>query len=540
MASTDDNLEPEDTRIQELLCGRWMAWLIVVGWVGFATHLSMSNPVVLLSDMFGFIERAQQLSATRAEPWVHGLYPFGYPLALRCLFQLTGDYEVAGRVISIVAGACSLLALHRIGTLAFSKSVALLGLVVCATNPLFWVWGFNSGTDMAAAACVIGAVMFGMRSERDGSIAIADVAAAGCCLGLGYLIRYTTLLALPPFVVWLALRPRDLSIRESLGNLVKRAAVFVVSFVFVSSPQLVLSTAVKGSPLWNLQASNVYFGMFGGMNWGTGWQEAVRHTSITEVVAQHPREFLAHFVRNCISVPTQTLVHYPFAFLAGAGVLICMARSMAPTTVAYSRRMLMVLVIVAFSLGVSIAFCVPRFLLCTAILLSMVAAFGFRQVVPRTAEVAGGVLVPVRWPLLLVFLAIVVHRHVIGPVLHPLLPGTLSKMETAAVIRRDGNLDPKRVLSLGYDYYDVPSATKDTFATTWFEPESLGKYSTVEGIVDQMRANDLRYLVFDDNSPKLVAWNEGHWPVSEGEWEKYFTRLSPDGAQATVLKLRNE
>lgn len=527
-------------RLRDLVLGTPMAWCVVAAWLCFALYLSASNPVVLLSDMFGFIERARQLAVTRADTWVNGLYPFGYPLVLRLLFRVTGDYEQAGRVVSIAAGACSLLALHQIGRLAYSRSVALLGLLACATNPLFVLWSVNTGTDMPAAACMLAAVMFGARADRGDRLAAGDLAAAGLCLGLGYLFRYTTLLAVPPFLVWMVIRPRDATIRESPGQTASRAAAFLLGFLAVSSPQLLVSAWVTGNPLWNEQGANVYFGMFGGMNWGTGWQEAMKHPSVFRVVADHPLAFAAHFLRNLVTVPLHVSVQYPLGFLAGAGMVLSLSRRLAPTTVVYSRRMLVLLVATAFACGVCIAFCLPRFLLGVAIVASLAAAFGFEQVVPRTAEIVGGRTVPVRGPLLAAVLVLLAWRHVVGPVLHPVMPGAHSIVETAATIRLDGNTDPHRVLALGYAYYDVPSPTKDPYSTAWFDPESLGAYATVDGIVREMRTRGFRYLVFDDDSPRLVSWAEGRWPVPREEWERHFITLSPAGARATVLKLRDD
>ncbi len=81
-----------------IVCG------ILIAWFGYAAYLFSQNPAVLLSDVFGFIVRAQQLSLVDASVRVHGFYPFGYPLLLRAAFAVTGDYEAAGRLISVIAG----------------------------------------------------------------------------------------------------------------------------------------------------------------------------------------------------------------------------------------------------------------------------------------------------------------------------------------------------------------------------------------------------------------------------------------------------
>lgn len=517
-----------------------MAGAIVAAWLVFAVFVSVRNPVVLLSDCFGFMDRARHLSLTDASAWVHGLWPFGYPLALRAVFALTGDYEQAGRLLSIGTCAASLIAVYALGACCFSRPAALLGLLVCASNPSVIVWGINTCTDMPATACAVAAVFFAARSERGGMLVERDLVTAGLFTGLGYLFRYTNLLLVPAFIVWIWARPRDDAAMDRPSLLLRRVAAFVLAFLLVSSPQMVLSTIVKGSPLWNQQAANVYFGMFGDMNWGTGWYEAAKHTSIREVILAHPRQFAAHFLRNVLSVPMQQIVQYPFAFLAAAGVVLSLDRGRAANTAQYSRRLLVVLAAVAYSLGVCLAYCLPRYLLLVAMLSSMLAGFGFEQCVPRYAVIFRSRRVPVGRPLLLLFLAMVLYRHLVVRALHPLSEDAATKIQVTQVLRDDGNTDPSSVLSLGLEYYDVVSPNKELYATTWFLPESLGKYVSVDAVVEEMKAHGQRYLVFDDKSPRLLGWPAAEWPVPLSRWEREFQVLSPAGAAATVLKLKDE
>jgi 4-amino-4-deoxy-L-arabinose transferase-like glycosyltransferase len=132
-----------------------LALATIVIWTVIGIYVTVKNPTVWLSDMFGFIPRVQTLSLHSLSGWVDGLYPFGYPLLLKSLFWLTHDYEVAGRIISLASGVVGLYLLYKLGSLTFDRKVGVLAVVFGSVNPTYLKYATVSGTDMVAMVTML-------------------------------------------------------------------------------------------------------------------------------------------------------------------------------------------------------------------------------------------------------------------------------------------------------------------------------------------------------------------------------------------------
>ncbi len=155
---------------------RRAGWTALVAAVLLAVIAGL-HPDLRFVDFIGFATRARLLP--EGSDLINPLYPVGYPAALLVGKGLLGDVLIAGKVLSVLAGAGAVWAASR-----WISPWAGLWLL-CSGAVL--TWGSTEGTDMAAAALSIGGLL-AVRS-RPGL--------AGALLGAAFLARYTAIAALP-------------------------------------------------------------------------------------------------------------------------------------------------------------------------------------------------------------------------------------------------------------------------------------------------------------------------------------------------------
>lgn len=78
----------------------------------------------------------------------------------------------------------------------------------------------------------------------------------------------------------------------------RSAAVVVGAFGLVALPQLAAGAFVAGNPLYNEQARNVWFGLYGDFNWTDNWGDIPQGVSLGQIVRDDPSAFLGHWARE--------------------------------------------------------------------------------------------------------------------------------------------------------------------------------------------------------------------------------------------------
>lgn len=153
-----------------------------VGWTALIAAallawIAAAHPSLRMVDFIGFATRARHLLG--GHDLVNPLYPVGYPGLLLLLQGLTGDVLIAGKLLSVLAGAGAVWAVSR-----WLSPWAGLWLL---SSAVLLQWGTTEGTDMAAASLTLGGLL--AARQRPGL--------AGALLGAACLARYTAIAALP-------------------------------------------------------------------------------------------------------------------------------------------------------------------------------------------------------------------------------------------------------------------------------------------------------------------------------------------------------
>ena len=488
----------------------------VIGlWSIVAAYLSWANPTVGLSDTFAFISRAENLSIHTLWPWVDGFYPLGYPLTLRCLATLVEDYVLAGRILSLLSAVLGLVIIGRLGKDLFGPSVAFVALIVCAANPVFLKHATSSGTDMPAAAFLLLGLYWVYRYRTKNKLPF--ITAAGAAMGIAYLMRYTALpVALVcAFYLWFQRLPKD-----SVNSKLRRSGFFALAFLATASPQLVLSAIQEGNPFFNLQAQNVYFGLFGEGNWGLHMHAARSAKGLHEVVSQDLNLYFKHWLFNLLLVPRIHIVRYPLHLLGYCGLLFSLKQ-----TQLRNRSTLLIVSFIAFTTTICLAFPSPRLLLFGDLILSIFAGYALLTLLPKWIHRQGKRPIPLRWPSLMAISAILLAWTLGQATIDPLPVYDRNRIEVSRTLSQHWVIESSSVLSLSFEFYLLDKPTKDRFALPWYATE-FEPYRSIEDLAQRMHKAGQRFLVFDHNAPLNVRGLERIWPFDSEQLAENFELIA--------------
>ena len=263
----------------------------------------------------------------------------------------------------------------------------------------------------------------------------------------------------------------------------------LAGFLLASAPQLIPTALEHGNPFWNRQDANVYFGMFGGMNWARGWPEAMKHEGgVVGLVREHPRAFVDNVIWNAVEVARQ-FVFLP-AVLVVPGTLLALRSRRARSTAG-----LVVGAAVVYGVALCLTFVTRRLMLPLWPASMVLAAYAVMEVRPRHVRVG-----PAQLSAPLAALAILLCSAGLRDAvrLHDWLAPTDSTRVSDA-LRRHGMTRGDEVLSFDFPYYHVGSKLAESFAMPWYFPEQETQLHTVDDVVGAMQRKGMRFLVFNDN-----------------------------------------
>jgi len=504
-------------------------YVVIAIWVEIALYISSENPTVGLSDAFGFFSRAESLSLHSISPWVNGFYPFGYPVSLMSLSMLVGDYVLAGRIISLLCGVLGLITICRLSRDLFSPSVALITVIVCCTNHAYLKYATISNTDMPAAVLLILGIYFICRYTIKNQRRF--LLAAGATVGLAYLFRYTALMVVPAVLLFFWLRPQQ---ADTWKLRLQTSLYFILAFFVAASPQLVVSLIAKANPFYNLQAQNVYFGMFGQMDWQLNWPEASKINGLSEVIFSHPGIFLDHWYHNLLG-SYRYLVDFPLEGLAFSGLLFSLKHRHAQDMV-----FLLALVLVSFTSAICLVFTNSRLLLFGNIILSIFVGYACITFLPKRLHLSFPHSLPFRAPFL-VAMSIWLTVTYTYPAIHNALPEKdRSRILVSQVIESSGVGNPLRVLSLSTYFYDMRGKVKRRFATPWWHKTDFKPYQSIEDLALRMWEADQQFLVFDHQSPRYVSGLDQIFPFDASQLARFFDHVATFPGPVHIFRLKTE
>lgn len=197
-----------------------------------------------------------------------------------------------GQFLSLTGSIGCIVAVYWILYTATRRTgLSLAGVTLLTLHPFFRFQALQEGTDMLAAGLQLLALAIVFLNKDDSRrFYILSSVAAGVLIGSAYLIRYTALLLIPIVIIFLWVKNK-----ADQRKLILSIALFTAAFGLVALPQIVASVTVTGTPFYNEQARNVWFGMYGDFNWTENWGRIPPEITLLEIVRADPQGFLSHW-----------------------------------------------------------------------------------------------------------------------------------------------------------------------------------------------------------------------------------------------------
>jgi 4-amino-4-deoxy-L-arabinose transferase-like glycosyltransferase len=486
---------------------------LLVIWIAAAIYTSVRHPLISLSDMFDFIKRAEHLTITNSEEWVHGFFPIGYPVLLRVTARVVGDYGVAGQALSIVFGVIGIWATFGLATAMFSTATGIVAVVLLMLNPWYFQYAVTSGTDMAAASLMLASTSLMANflvNNRQLYLLLS-----GMTLGFAYLMRYQALAIVPAHILAIAVHANADSapqIKKTLAGVTQFAAMFVIA----ACPQLLASLIQTGNPFFNLQAKNALQGISSTGNLTLDWLSiAQQPDSLLSVIRENPKAFFHHiYFELILFLQTARVVPYPLDFVAYAAIGLAFVNLRKATA---NINLFLVASIGCFVAAVSILRLDPRFLIFVGMLLSIYAAYGLFCVTHQGLwrfTVIGAVIA-----------LVVLHGGIRGILLAPMTEADKGRVEVSQELHSAGMRDSLEVLTFAPELYDIASPSKDEFMTPWFRYD-FPHYASIRDIAERMKHDGQRFLVYAVDAPQRVPGLDRLWPLRPDEMSAEFELIS--------------
>lgn len=304
--------------------------------------------------------------AAHAASWasvftVNGFYPFGYAFLLRLAALAAGDVFIGAKVLAVLAGAASLLVVQRLGARLHSPAVGWAAALGLALNWHFHETALLVGTDQVASLGALLAALTGVRALGEARPATRTWLAAGALTGLAALLRHTSLVLVPAFVLavawrawreWRERRGRPAAADRPAPSPGARPALLVAVLLWAAgallayAPQMALSWAQKGTPLYQEQAHNVWFGIHGNWDW-SNWRSPDQPVTMGQILREEPRAFFTHWGNETL------LGGFRYAVMTTGALPPSLARRTPRALVAAGR--LLTLAALAATLGMAVA-----------------------------------------------------------------------------------------------------------------------------------------------------------------------------------------
>ena len=273
-------------------------------------------------DFLGYAQRAQTAATAFA---VNPRTPFGYPLSLWLLSQVTGDLFVSGKLLTGFSTLGVLGLTYLLGRRLFTADIGLFAVLGLVATTLFAEHTVLVGTDMLAIACLL-ASLYLLLLETEHRLRSSIV--AGILGGLSYLVRPSAIVLVPAVLLWLWLPVVARTFSAGRRRAWRMGLVYAASFGLAILPQLILSTIHTGNPFYNNRAMDVWMDMYG--NWDWALLPEVANITLGEILLKDPWGFVFHWGKNLVVTFRTSPLDWPLALFAVPGVLALPWRAWRP------------------------------------------------------------------------------------------------------------------------------------------------------------------------------------------------------------------
>jgi hypothetical protein len=453
-----------------------LVMLIIALWYSSAHEIGTLG---VETDFYGSYE-PQARRILDGQTYTYRLNPPGYMIVLAGMSLLTGgDFFLAGKLLSVISAVLLVGLTYLLGRTLVGHAVALGAalLSLIAIIP----FSFIAATDLVGAATMVAAIWMIVRPSRRW---IVGAVLAGALAGVAFLIRQNAIfLVVGGAACLFFLAPPHLSRRARVAGI----AAFAGAWLLVTGPWLVWNARTYGGPFAGMahrQVAANFFAPRGDVYGAVSEQMGERFRSMGEVLRHDPLRLAKHYTRAVVlEYPQrlmQGLVGFPGYVFAGAGLVLLLLN--------LNRRRLAfaLLCLMGYGLLGLVGYYTRLHLFLTPALFLLVAYFLFHPALTSPMTRLGLRGHTLSWSLCIAIAAVAAYGSF-----------GYADLELAAephhLVRAAEWLRPRakpgdRIVAtkphlsyfsgLGYDYSHSP---------------------TVEGLVDDLRRNGVRYLQVSDS-----------------------------------------
>jgi hypothetical protein len=266
--------------------------------------LSLTHRASISGDFPYYVQFAEGLSLDPSTFDPMGVWPLGYPLALRALSGL-GSWQEVGSLIGFLALLTIGIASFFLLKTAYGSIPSFLGALVSVFNPAVVKYAVGQSSDLPALALAFVCIGFFVYwFKRKSNILLFF---AGIFAGLAYLARYSSLSVLLSLLLVLLLIHRPSRSFPALGGTLKTSIVngliLLAGWSIAASPQLIGSLIVHGNPLYTENGCNIALALgwnkqISGLTWLNVKDSFPQCASIFKIISDYPAEFIANYFRN--------------------------------------------------------------------------------------------------------------------------------------------------------------------------------------------------------------------------------------------------
>lgn len=267
---------------------------------------------VISNDGIGYVSAARSLASGN----IGGLTCNGFYVFLVWLFSFfTPNFEIAGRLVSVLFGSLLIVPLYLLGLEFFSRRTVLAACLVTLVWPSLLSWSCEVMTQATYTTLTVTACYLVWRMCRDETVILG--LAAGFCIGLAFLTRTEAALlffALPLVPLWIK--------RRRISAMWRPVLAYAGAIIFLCGIHILMLRVYTGS--WQLSAKtsvalNDALGFYLKVN-DYSYIPGIKQTSYFDLITNYPGFIVSNTLKNTIDV-FRTTVPYTLWFLAIIGFI---------------------------------------------------------------------------------------------------------------------------------------------------------------------------------------------------------------------------
>jgi hypothetical protein len=182
-----------------------------------------------------------------AEPGTQLFFPPLFPFAIAAVTLVTGNAELAGRLISLIMGALIVVPVFWIAMRMYGRRTALLAAGIAACHPYLVYMSTTVYSEMTYLTLLLSAIAFVFSAMADPGI--RNLVAAGGAYGLAALIRAEVLLCMLVSTALILVGLHQTRKKAAPAGY-KRVGLLVATFVLVTAPYAAWLSLQVGQLRW--------------------------------------------------------------------------------------------------------------------------------------------------------------------------------------------------------------------------------------------------------------------------------------------------